>query len=147
MVQWVQSQKLQSKKFHFFWTMLQEKAREISKVLVISEIKASNSWLDKFQSKHSISFKLILGEPDAVDVNITNEWVKHLTNLLSAFSPEKAFNGDETCSGGQSCYRMINNFIVCKYDWRKTDAFSYQYGSQISVFQKDLTLISYLLNG
>lgn len=77
-----------------------------------------------------------------MNVNVVNEWIQHLPNLLSAYLPENVFNADETgllfralpdktlclknetCSGGKVAKERLT-ILLCQYDRRKIDAFSY----------------------
>ncbi|KAJ4441908.1 hypothetical protein ANN_11768 [Periplaneta americana] len=55
-------------------TLIREKALEIKKELGYSNFKASGGWLDKFQSRYNISYKIVCGESASVDPEIAPDW-------------------------------------------------------------------------
>ncbi|KAJ4425662.1 hypothetical protein ANN_27858 [Periplaneta americana] len=63
-----------SNKIPLSGTLIREKALEIAKELSYSNSKASGGWLDKFRSRHNISYKSVCGESASVDPEIASDW-------------------------------------------------------------------------
>ncbi|GBM98973.1 hypothetical protein AVEN_181014-1 [Araneus ventricosus] len=49
--------------------LVQEKAREVGESLGLETFKPSNGWLEKFRTRHNISFKQICGKKKSVNPN------------------------------------------------------------------------------
>ncbi|XP_033218295.1 tigger transposable element-derived protein 4-like [Belonocnema kinseyi] len=75
--------------------MLQSKGKEIAKKLGIEKFQASNGWLESFQRRHNINFRILCGEPAATDLEVAAEWKSKLPNLLKEYAPENQFNAVE----------------------------------------------------
>lgn len=75
--------------------MLQSKAKEIAEKLDIEKFQASNGWLESFQRRHNINFRILCGESAAADLEVAAEWKSKLPNLLKEYTPEDQFNADE----------------------------------------------------
>ncbi len=58
--------------------------------------KASNGWLEKFGTRHAISFRAICGESTSVDDSTIEEWTNRLSTILDEFNAKDVFNADET---------------------------------------------------
>ncbi|GBM15367.1 Tigger transposable element-derived protein 6 [Araneus ventricosus] len=76
--------------------LLQEKVRELGESLGLETFKASNGWLEKFRTRHNISFKQICGEEKSVNPNKVTEWIGRLKSLLKGYEDKDIFNADET---------------------------------------------------
>lgn len=78
--------------------ILQEKARQVAEVLghTSETFKASNGWLEKFRSRHAISFRTINGESASVDNSTIEEWTQRILTIVDGFSENDIFNADET---------------------------------------------------
>ncbi|GBM73955.1 hypothetical protein AVEN_29617-1 [Araneus ventricosus] len=78
--------------------LLQEKAREVGESLRLETFKASNGWLEKFRTRHNISFKQICGEEKSVNPNEVTDWIGKLKSLLKGYDDRDIFNAVETDS-------------------------------------------------
>ncbi|CAF4925950.1 unnamed protein product [Rotaria sp. Silwood1] len=79
--------------------ILQEYAREIGKQLDHSnEFKASNGWLDTFQTRYNISFRVISGESRTVNQDIIIDWKSRLLNIIEDYDPENVYPIDQDVS-------------------------------------------------
>ncbi|XP_039953998.1 tigger transposable element-derived protein 6-like [Bactrocera tryoni] len=76
--------------------IIQEKAREIARKLGIKDFVASNGWLQKWRSRHNITFKYICGESAAVDMQDVQQFLDKLPSFLIGYSPRDVYNADET---------------------------------------------------
>jgi hypothetical protein len=69
----------------------------VAELMEISNFKASSGWLERFKSRHGISFKTVQGEAGAVVQQSLAEWqTQVLRPLLDQISPNDVFNIDET---------------------------------------------------
>ena len=57
---------------------------------------ASNGWLQRFQKRHSITFRAVSGESRDVDMSTVNTWKTSLDALLGDYDPNDIYNCDET---------------------------------------------------
>ncbi|GBL85459.1 hypothetical protein AVEN_34637-1 [Araneus ventricosus] len=67
LVKWFRSAR--AKNIPVSGVLLQEKTREVGESLVLETFKASYGWLQKFRTRHNISFKQISGEEKSVNPN------------------------------------------------------------------------------
>ncbi|GBM29117.1 Tigger transposable element-derived protein 6 [Araneus ventricosus] len=111
--------------------LLQEKAKEIGESLGLETFKASNGWLEKFRTRHNISFKQICGEEKSVNPNEVTDWFGKLKSLLKGYDDRDIFNADETdlfyrvlpektsclegkkCSGGKISKERLTLLLCC----------------------------------
>ncbi|GBM84948.1 Tigger transposable element-derived protein 4 [Araneus ventricosus] len=111
--------------------LLQEKAREVGESLGLETFKASNGWLEKFRTRHNISFKQICGEEKSVNPNEVTDWFGKLKSLLKGYDDRDIFNADETdlfyrilpektlclegekCSGGKISKEQLTLLLCC----------------------------------
>ncbi|GBM95334.1 Tigger transposable element-derived protein 4 [Araneus ventricosus] len=75
--------------------LLQEKARELGENLGLETFMDSNGWMEKFRTRHNISFKLC-GEEKSVNPNEVTNWIGRLKYLLKGYDDTDIFNADET---------------------------------------------------
>ncbi|XP_045467026.1 tigger transposable element-derived protein 6-like [Harmonia axyridis] len=76
--------------------LIKAKAKEIASMLNYDKFSASNVWLQKWRTRHNISFKAISGESADVNVENVNEFLQNLPSLLLGYKPEDIFNADES---------------------------------------------------
>lgn len=111
--------------------LLQEKAREVGERLGLENFKASNGWLEKFRTRHNISFKQICGEEKSVSLNEIADWNGKLKSLCEGYDDRDIFNADETgifyrvlpdktlcfkgenCSGGKKSKERLTLLLCC----------------------------------
>lgn len=114
--------------------LIQEQARKVAESLGIAEFKASNGWLEKFQKRHNISFKMICGEKNSVDIQTVTEWKEKLIEICKGYEPRNILNADETglffrvlpnktmsfkgekCSGGKSSKERLTVLLCCNVE-------------------------------
>lgn len=66
--------------------VLMEKAKEFAEELGINEFAASDGWLSKFKSRHSLVFKAVVGESGSVTEEQIGDWTQiQLPALLAEF--------------------------------------------------------------
>lgn len=79
--------------------LLREKARCFATNLGISEndFECSSGWLERFKSRHNITFKKVCGESKSVDENSDeiNDWKIKLANILKDYSPDQIYEIDD----------------------------------------------------
>ncbi|GBM98851.1 Tigger transposable element-derived protein 6 [Araneus ventricosus] len=75
-----------------------EKGLQFAKALEgCDEFRGSNGWLEKFKRRHGIMEKVISGESEDVDDNVSENWITEtLSKILKDYKPENTFNADET---------------------------------------------------
>ncbi|GBN73511.1 Tigger transposable element-derived protein 6 [Araneus ventricosus] len=76
--------------------LFQEKSRELGESLGLGTFKTSNGWLEKFRTRHNISFKQICGEEKSVNPNEVTDWIGRLKSLLKGYDDKDVFSADET---------------------------------------------------
>ena len=76
--------------------LIKDKALKLAKLMHIPDFIASESWLDNFKKLNGITFKTVLGEAGAIDLQPFFEWQQQvLQPLLKQFSTD-VFNLNET---------------------------------------------------
>ncbi|GBM62425.1 Tigger transposable element-derived protein 4 [Araneus ventricosus] len=111
--------------------LLQEKAREVGRTLGLDTFKPSNGWLEKFRTRHNISFKSICGEEKSVDPNHVTDWIEKLKSVCQGYGDKNTFSVDETglfyrilpdktlcfkgvkCSGGKISKERLTILLCC----------------------------------
>ncbi|GBM54415.1 Tigger transposable element-derived protein 6 [Araneus ventricosus] len=110
---------------------LQEKSREVGGSLGLETFKTSNGWLEKFTTRHNISFKQICGKEKSVNPNEVTDWIGKLNSLLKGYDDRDIFNAYETglfylflldktlcfegekCSGGKISKERLTLLLCC----------------------------------
>lgn len=92
------------------WNVLKEKSLECAKELGESSFVASNGWLQRFNSRHNLSFKKLCGEAADFDSSSINDWKDVvLRDILERYEPANVFNADE-CG---LFYRILPDRTLC----------------------------------
>ncbi|XP_069110032.1 tigger transposable element-derived protein 6-like [Argopecten irradians] len=76
--------------------ILQQKSLEFASWLQISDFKASNGWLDKFKTRHSIKAFKVSGESAGIDDKLVEDYTQQLPEICDGYSTSDIFNCDET---------------------------------------------------
>lgn len=76
--------------------LIQEKALEVAEVHNIGNFSASNGWLEKFRSRHAITYKSVCGESQSVDMNVVSNWSEKLAGICEGYADVDIWNLDET---------------------------------------------------
>ncbi|GBN02963.1 Aminopeptidase O [Araneus ventricosus] len=91
------------------WNILKEKSLEFANELGESSFVASNGWLQRFNSRHNLSFKKLCGEVADFDSSL-KEWKDVvLRDILERYESANVFNVDEC---GLS-YRILPDRTLC----------------------------------
>ena len=85
--------------------MLQAKAVAVAEQMQLENFKASNGWLEKFQTRYKIKGMTVSGESGEVREETFESWKERLPQILAGYSPEDILNLDET----GKFYRAIPN--------------------------------------
>nr|XP_002735168.1 PREDICTED: tigger transposable element-derived protein 6-like [Saccoglossus kowalevskii] len=115
--------------------ILQAKAEDLGQRMNHSEFKASNGWLERFKSRHGITFKSVCGEAASVSDDMVDDWVMlTLPGLIDGYAPRDIFNADETglffrlmpnktlsfkndvCSGGKTSKERLTVMLCANMD-------------------------------
>lgn len=101
-----------------------------------TEFKASNGWLQRFKTRHNLSFGLICGESADVDETSVADWKSKLGEITAGYEPKDIANCDESavfyraipqktlmlkgekCHGGQTVERTFNRSLVFIRRWQ-----------------------------
>lgn len=129
LMKWIRSAR--AKNIPVSGVLLQEKAREVAESLGLETFKASNGWLEKFRTRHNISFKQICGEEKSVNLNEVTDWIGKLKSFCEGYDDRDIFNCDETglfyralpdktlcfqgekCSGGKCSKERLTLLLCC----------------------------------
>lgn len=76
--------------------LIQEKAMEFSKEIGLSEFKASNGWLDRWKTRHSVKGFKVCGESGGVSSETVEDYKQRLPEILQEYDSKDIFNCDET---------------------------------------------------
>ncbi|GBM58359.1 Tigger transposable element-derived protein 6 [Araneus ventricosus] len=78
------------------WNVLKEKSLEFANELGESSFVANNGWLQRFNSRHNLSFKNLCGEAADFDSSSLKEWKDVvLRDILARYECANVFNVDE----------------------------------------------------
>ncbi|GBN70097.1 hypothetical protein AVEN_113572-1, partial [Araneus ventricosus] len=78
------------------WNVLKEKSLEFANERGESSFVASNGWLQRFNSRHNLSFKKLCGEAADFDSSSLKEWKDVvLRDVLERYASANVFNVDE----------------------------------------------------
>ena len=81
---------------NIFGPIIKNMAETLAKLMGHTEFQCSNGWLDRFKTRHSYTFRNIVGEAHAVSNVMVETWQgTTLPNLLSNYAPEDIYNADE----------------------------------------------------
>ncbi|CAF1330605.1 unnamed protein product [Adineta steineri] len=78
--------------------VLQEEERKFAEQLgyLPDGFRAPNGWVEKFRTRHVISFRIISDENTSVDTSTVEEWTKRFSTIIEEFNKNDIFNVDET---------------------------------------------------
>ena len=76
--------------------MLQLVAKKFAEELNNTAFAASNGWLERFRTRHQISFKVLSGESDSADLQEAQNFASRFKELCEGYAVEDIFNADET---------------------------------------------------
>ena len=72
--------------------LIQEKALSFAKSLKKDGFKASNGWLNRFKTRHSISQAVICGESGSVDEEVVQSWKSRLPDITVGYATCDIYN-------------------------------------------------------
>ena len=76
---------------------IQEKARDYARQLNdVSDFRASNGWIDRFETRHNIGASKLSGERASVDSATVDSWRERLAELTRDYEARDIYNIDET---------------------------------------------------
>ena len=76
--------------------LMKEKINQIAIDLNIDVFNCSDSFIYRFNKRHSIKSIVIRGDANGVPIETTNEWIQQkLPLILKDYVPEDIYNGDE----------------------------------------------------
>ena len=76
--------------------MLKEKAMAYARQLQIADFKGSDGWLDRWKTRHGITFKTVAGEASSCTPEMTASWEQTtLPTILSSYNLADIYNADE----------------------------------------------------
>ena len=64
--------------------------------ILATDFKASNGWLQRFKSRHTLVAAALSGEKASVHTDDVQEWQEHLNILIKDYEPRNIFNLGET---------------------------------------------------
>ena len=76
--------------------LIQEKALSFAKSFKKDGFKASNGWLNRFKTRHSISQAVICGESGCVDEEVVQSRKSHLPDITAGYATCDIYNMDES---------------------------------------------------
>ena len=77
--------------------VLKEKALQFAKSLHLDDFRASDGWLDRWKSRHNVTFREVSREEKSCTTpEMTTSWKEtHLPTILSRYELKDIFNADE----------------------------------------------------
>jgi len=76
--------------------LIQEKALIAAQNLGMNDFKASNGWLESFQTHHQISSRIICGESAFMNTEVVENWKSSIPLIIEGYEARNIFNCDET---------------------------------------------------
>lgn len=77
-------------------SLLQEKANELAILLKMENFQCSSSWIQRFRSRHNITFGKISGESATVDRALTGNWISNVWPMIrDGYNEDQIYNADE----------------------------------------------------
>ena len=78
-----------------FGVVLKEKALQFPKSLHLDDFRASDSWLDRWKSRHNVTFRGVSGEAKSCTPEMTASWKEtHQPTILSRYELKDIFKAD-----------------------------------------------------
>lgn len=114
--------------------LLRKRAEQLSVILGQDDFKCSEGWLNRFKSRHGISFKCMSGESASVDDSVVDWKTQSLPEILEGYEPRDVFNADESglfykmrpgktygfsgdpCHGGKRSKERVSVLFCCNMD-------------------------------
>ena len=111
--------------------LLQEKATMYAAELGFDQFKASNGWLERWKTKHSVKFYKVCGESGDVDNDLVSDYKEKIKEIVQGVKPEDVYNCDETglffravsdkslslkgdrCKGGKLSKERLTVMLAC----------------------------------
>ena len=76
--------------------IIKQKALSLAKSLELTDFRALVGWLDKWKQRHSVTFKAVSGEENAVTPEMTASWSRtYLPTFLSKCRLKDIYNADK----------------------------------------------------
>ena len=76
--------------------LLKEKAIRFARELQIEDFTGSDGWLDRWKTRHRVTFKMIAGEAKSCTPQMTSSWDETtLPTIISNYRLEDIYNADE----------------------------------------------------
>lgn len=76
--------------------LLKEKAIRFARELQIEDFMGSDGWLDRWKTRHRVTFKMIAGEAKSCTPQMTSSWDETtLPTIISNYRLEDIYNADE----------------------------------------------------
>ena len=76
--------------------IIKEKALSLAKSLELTDLRASDGWLNKWKERHNVTFKTLSGKENAVTPEMTASWSEtYLPTILSKYELMDICNADE----------------------------------------------------
>ncbi|GBN33756.1 Tigger transposable element-derived protein 4, partial [Araneus ventricosus] len=108
LLSWIKYARLQNAPIS--WNVLKEKSLEFANELGESSFIANNGWLQRFNSRHNLSFKKLCGEAADFDSSSLKEWKDVvLRDILKRYESANVFNVDES----RLFYRILPERTLC----------------------------------
>jgi hypothetical protein len=76
--------------------LLKSKALKFASDLSIADFKASQGWLQSFQKRNNLTFKIPCGERGDVNIEVVESWISRVPELIKDYAERDVYNIDET---------------------------------------------------